>query len=117
DMVYPKVIKKVLIIGNVEDNQVGLLADFQRPQTIGPAYGGGSVERQGSDYFGGKHAHLRTSHGADEGRVLRRGGAWVSIRCQGHRKTALDQLASRRIRQAQEKRCTRKQGCNRTGFG
>ena len=45
DMVDPEVIKQVAIIGDVADDQVGLLARLQRAEAVGPAQRGGCVER------------------------------------------------------------------------
>jgi hypothetical protein len=64
-MIHSEMIEKLSIIGDMANHKIGLLANLQGAKAIGTLQGRGGVERQGADYLGGQHFHLRAGHGTD----------------------------------------------------
>src|ERR1700720_2685347 len=57
DMAHSEVIKELGVVGNVANDEVRLLADFERAELVAAGKCGGAVQRQRGQHFGRLHLH------------------------------------------------------------
>src|SRR5262249_45536862 len=79
DMADSIMVKEMAIIGNIKHEQVRLLADFQRSQTVQSPNRSGRVAGQRRERLGRQHSHRRASHRPNQRQVLRWAGAGVAV--------------------------------------